>query len=89
MKVYATASREGFGIAVTVNDNRTVVTVRCLHCGRTWKPAIDKKGTLEADWHRCPASCSVGQDATDIDYFFTDHMAARTGGVLDGRWEPD
>ena len=50
MKVYAMVSRQAYGIAVTVNDNRTVATVRCLRCGRTWKPFIDKKGTLQADW---------------------------------------
>ena len=81
MKVYAMDSRQAFGIAVTVNDDRTVVTVRCLDCGRTWKPAIDKKGTLGADWHRCPAGCKVGLETTGAEYFFTVPTESKQVGV--------
>jgi hypothetical protein len=85
MKIYSMASREAFGIAVTVNKNRTAVTVRCLKCGRAWKPKVDKRGTLESSWHRCPAGCKAVLETPDAEFFFTDRMAAGIGGVLDRR----
>jgi hypothetical protein len=74
MNVRSMVSGEDCGIAVTVNENRTTVTVRCLKCSRTWKPKILKGGRLESGWHRCNAGCSDGWMGNKPEFVFTDHM---------------